>query len=1344
MRLVKPLIMVIVASVAFASVSHGQTCVTAARVGPPEPGRTFAEPLRPVGEPNVEETRELAAAIRTYRAAVDIEAVQPVVEFLQQHPDSAWKPSLCANLAVLYRHTGYLDHALTMAEEAWRLTATSTDPEARKIADDALATRIEVTSALGRTAELAALLDAVRDRPLSGHAAEMVSGARSSLWQMRHDPGSSFRCGPLAIERVAAVLHPGALADPRVQQYRSTSQGTSLAEMARLAQTTGLDLQAVKRQPGSPIPVPAVVHWKADHFAALVAQQGDRYLVKDMTFGDDRWLSRAAVEEESSGYLLAQTPKALSDGWRRVTAAEAAAVRGRGASANPNPGATTPGDPKKPALCGGNGIGMPVYNFHTAVVSLNVTDAPVGYQPPRGPAMRFGITYNSREDFQPSTFTFTNLGSRWSFDWLSYVEDDDPNGNGNTIRVAELGGGSYILPQTSTTSGYQYGPNVRGTHETVTRIYQTNTNTTIGFARQFPDGSQEIYQLSDNAAMMRKYFLTAVTDTLGNTITLNYDAATTRLLSITDALGQTTTLTYGLAGDIYKVTAVTDPFGRQALFQYSGGELQSVTDAEGMTSSFAYGRPTVPAPAAPYCVNFGYDLVYPVPADFMNAMTTPYGTTTFVMGEEPPCVDSDLGNIRWLVATNPLGNQERIEFTHEAQNVPETTTEPIPAGFGNENLAYRNTYYWNQTAMEQYSDGDPNRYLNATYTFHWLRDFSEGGTAASSIPGFVQPLGQRRTWMGYPNMPGDSDQGSLSEPTVTATVLDSGQTRAYTYAYNSSGRPYNYTDPTGRTYSYEYAANGIDMIRALATQLDGGGPGITWAGEQLATLTYNSQHEPLTYTDYANQRSTFTYNGFGEMTSVQRPDGVTTNFTYDGHGFLTRKAIAGTSYQETFTYDSADRLLTWTSTDGYTLTLSYDALDRLTRITYPDGTMDQVIYDKLDVVAYQDRMGRVTTYAYDAADRLASVTDPAGRTTTYSWCGCGALSQVADPRGVLTTWMLDGLNRVIGKQVNGATVALFTYDDAGRLIQRTDGLGQITNYSYTVDDRLAGVGYQNSVHTTPGVQYFYDQYYPRLAMMTDAFGSTTYTYNPAGSVGAGQVASITAPAPEHTIIFQYDVDGRRIGKTVDGLAQTQTYDSQDRLSSWENSLGTFTATYAGSSNRMATLSYPNGQGAVFSYLGGTQDFRLSQVVWGSTGNGPNLSQFGYSYDAAHQQVVGLSWFDINSPTGRFFNFTYDPAQQLTARQQTTNPAQSPVTTQHSYTFGYDASGNRTSETFDTALSTAAYDGANQLIRLDTGLSLQAQAAMQQLRAHSSAVPPPSPAGAAQAASDSVREGSHEN
>ena len=66
---------------------------------------------------------------------------------------------------------------------------------------------------------------------------------------------------------------------------------------------------------------------------------------------------------------------------------------------------------------------MAAYDIHLMLVSLNITDEPVGYSPPLGPAVRFMATYNQREFYQPLTFSYMNLGPKWTFDWLSYIQD---------------------------------------------------------------------------------------------------------------------------------------------------------------------------------------------------------------------------------------------------------------------------------------------------------------------------------------------------------------------------------------------------------------------------------------------------------------------------------------------------------------------------------------------------------------------------------------------------------------------------------------------------------------------------------------------------------------------------------------------------------------------------------------------------------------------------------------------------------------------------------------------------------------------------------------------------------
>src|SRR5439155_8290388 len=104
-------------------------------------------------------------------------------------------------------------------------------------------------------------------------------------------------------------------------------------------------------------------------------------------------------------------------------------------------------------------------------------------------------------------------------------------------------------------------------------------------------------------------YLTSVVDPGGNAVTINYDAGL-RVTSIVDALGQPTTFSYTLAEDPLKITKVTDPFGRFATFDYTSGQLTKITDPVGVQSQFAY-EPS---------------------SDFVNALTTPYGTTTFAKG----------------------------------------------------------------------------------------------------------------------------------------------------------------------------------------------------------------------------------------------------------------------------------------------------------------------------------------------------------------------------------------------------------------------------------------------------------------------------------------------------------------------------------------------------------------------------------------------------------------------------------------------------------------------------------------------------------------------------------------
>jgi hypothetical protein len=84
-----------------------------------------------------------------------------------------------------------------------------TEPRARALVDRTVGELARLQAGLGHTEELAALLDDIGDRPVSGPATEAVQAARETLGAMRTDPKHLYLCGPQALK--ALMLERGAM-----------------------------------------------------------------------------------------------------------------------------------------------------------------------------------------------------------------------------------------------------------------------------------------------------------------------------------------------------------------------------------------------------------------------------------------------------------------------------------------------------------------------------------------------------------------------------------------------------------------------------------------------------------------------------------------------------------------------------------------------------------------------------------------------------------------------------------------------------------------------------------------------------------------------------------------------------------------------------------------------------------------------------------------------------------------------------------------------------------------------------------------------------------------------------
>jgi len=1257
--------------------------------------RFFVEPLLPVGRvPTALENHQLASALRGYASRVEVDDFSELEQFVASHPDSPWGPALIFDLGMDYFNTGFYSKSLATLERAWTLFRGTTNGPAKPLADRAVGELAYMYARLGRMNELNALLHSLQGRALIGPATERIAGARQGLWSMQHRPEKSFLCGPAALDSIRFRQDRTSARDLILFKAHSTTNGYSLAQLARLSRDVGLNYQMVRREQDLSVPLPAVVHWKVGHYAAVVGETNGGYFLQDATFRHNGWISKRALAEEASGYFLVPPGADVPSGWRAVSEAESAGVWGRGGTDDSDPDSTTsydqttnsddpnnpdpnnpdpnnpdpnnpdpnnpdpnnpdpnnpdPNNPHKPSPCPN---GMAVHQMHLMLVSLNIRDTPLFYDPPVGRKIHFTATYNQREAGQPATFAFANLGPKWTFNWLAYIEET-PNAPSRDVEYHPEQGG--VLPFAVTTDGF--APQIKS-QAILTRTPDQ------GFEMLYRDGTKKIFSLADSlGGNFRRVFMTAIVDPQGNAVHISYDG-TFRVVAITDAIGQVTTLSYENPSDQLKITRVSDPFGRKAIFRYDAeGRLTSITDCIGLVSQFNYG-PSAPAPLP----------TNSLPGDFIQALTTPYGTTIFACGE--------LGRSRWLEATYPNGEKERLEYSEAALGgtyfQDPGANLPLDMSLFNGFFQNRSSYFWGRGAYPFFT-ANTNDYSTAKW-YHWLH--LQGTTMASGIlESRKYPL-EGRVWYNYDGQPSPGVSGSSARPIAIARTLDDGTTQLRRFSYNAAGKVTSAMDPIGRSITYVFSTNSVDLLEIRQTTGTN--------NELLAKSTYNLQHLPVAIWDAAGMMTTNTFNARGQLISTTNPRGETTSISYDTNGYVLTidGPLAGTNDTYYLGYDLHGRVGAVTNVDGYFRTFSYDNMNRLTNINYPDGTSITYTFDNLDRVKTSDRMHRETLYSYDSVRRLVAVQDALGRTTRLEHCGCGAISGLIDPMGRRTAWEHDVQGRQTAKQYADGSRVTYNYEHTmSRLKSTVDEKGQFKLYAYNLDDTIRSISYPNAQIPTATVTFSYDPHYKRVTSMEDGIGMTTWSYYPVGVPGALAVAESDGPWFNETVFYAYDSLGRITNRTINGLAETFGYDSLLRITNVANVLGNFTYTYDGATARLLDARYPNGQTSHFDYYDNSGDRRLKQITHLAP-DASVISRFIYSYNGAGMIT---NWVQVLKDTSQNWTITNDAADQLLAVTATQG-----ATNDFSWGFGYDSAGNRLFEITNGVGRSFAYNALNEL------------------------------------------------
>jgi RHS repeat-associated protein len=554
-----------------------------------------------------------------------------------------------------------------------------------------------------------------------------------------------------------------------------------------------------------------------------------------------------------------------------------------------------------------------------------------------------------------------------------------------------------------------------------------------------------------------------------------------------------------------------------------------------------------------------------------------------------------------------------------------------------------------------------------------------------------------------------------------------------------AGNPTSVTDPRNFVTSYVYQYGGGEGDLTEIDYPDGSvakyqyeqtfhEPTVTVDGlGNRTTMTYDATTgDLLTVKDALGRVTTYTYyqsggQSNGLVQSITDPNGNVTSYAYDSARRLTQEIDGyGSPAQTTTTmlYDAVGNLLSETrgiaTTNGHPVTTSYgyDAMRRVTQEIEAFGVAGQqrttsYSYDSAgELLTMTDPLGRVTSYGYDAAGRQIEVDTAYGTsaqsTTTYLYDTAGNLlsqttgqsSNATYNHPATTSFAYDSLNRIM-QEIEAVGVAglqrttTTVYDLSGNVLSVTDPNGNVTSYVYDSMNRMTQEidGYGSSVART--LTMLYDLAGNLLSETTGQ--STTLTYNHASTTSYAYDAlnRVTQTIDAFGVVGQqrsstvvYDQTGNVLSRTdPNGNITSYAYDALNRVTQEIDGYGSSVA-------RTATMLY-DAAGNLLSETTG-QSTTLTYA---------HLSTTSYAYDTLSRQTKVITAF--GQAEQQTATMIYDAASNLlseTTGQSTNATYNHPATT----SFAYDALNRRTKTieaygvTGQQRTSSVVYDAADNV------------------------------------------------
>jgi YD repeat-containing protein len=786
--------------------------------------------------------------------------------------------------------------------------------------------------------------------------------------------------------------------------------------------------------------------------------------------------------------------------------------------------------------------------------------------------------------------------------------------NGNTSTFAYDRDGQQIastdaLGHTSTVAYDAFGRVLSRTDAlgaTTTYAYNDATRTTTVIS---PDGVRltttlnefgQTDTVTDGDGNATHYSYDANGNLIGVTTPLShtssrYDAAN-NLIATTNADGVVTNYSYDAANRV--LARVVDPTGLRlaTLYQYDAlGRQVTTTDPLGVVTQTAYDLDghTVSQTVDPTGLNLTTRYAYDAGGREVT-VTSPGGLVTQYQYD-------DLGR-RIAQTLDPSGAHLTTSYTYDANGNVLSRTDPA----GNTSLfAYdadnREIYAVDAAGSVTATHYDADGRVSSTTSY--ATPISTSGltpTAAAIAARIVANALRDQTQYNVYNADGQLTWTVDGAGAVTSRTYDGAGNVVRTVSYANRidianiGAPGFVPNPVIDVAHDRVTQTVYDALNRATYTLDGTGAVIETdydaAGNVVSAIGYAARISPQTSPTQAaisaavaavanpavDRHVRNVYDTAGRLSYSANGVGAVTHYVYDADGRVVRTI----AYAQTISAAASPASVV-ASADDRVIDNVYDALGRTVWTVDPAGAVTHSVYDAngnvVQTVAYADLVAPSTT-PYTAATLAAALPiDPQNdRVTTFAYDSANRLTLTVDALGDVTQNVYDATGHVIAKtqyatplqgSLENAAASTITLAALTAQVQANPAADRTTRNVFDADGRAR--------YTIDPLGYVTEMRYDGLGNIvykTQYAMAVSLTGNPS----AAQVAAaiVVQPASDRTSTFTYDAQGNLVASSdALGYTETYTYDGAGNKRSYTNKNGnTWTYDYDAAGNLTSQTS----------------------------------------------------------------------------------------------------------------------------------------------------------------------------